>query len=631
MSCIFLWSLRRRVRGGFGRIWGEGGHVTEGRYRPSEHQRILTHNIEEIMGEQRFQLNSYLTNSVRKDIYLKHSAKSRPPSPPPVAVPIGSLRIDTSASGLESDTKLSSGAEPPPPPPPAPEIQTRPQSLSSSALSGQLGLMARLSYTALTCFSPQVTDKDSYLQSQIKSINETISGVNPFTGMGKVLGIVEGEGRVFRSKARTPILVYLELLTPGAAVLPPTPSDPGIPAFKKRHNSSSNLLSSNSSVVESIRGLIRAHVSRKVEEDDDGISQLRSLLMLSSSSLTTDSTFVDAGSVDSRLRGCGKVSSAVKTAVEMYTRSELTSFELLTIASKDLSFLIHQTEGSRSDDVAFWVENESWTAKKNKIRESSEHGHKEGYDIVGMIVKANDDVRQETFMMQLINLCDTVWKLESVPLWVKPYKIIATSGSSGVIECIQNSTSIDAMKEKRIKQKLNPSLKAWIEDLPNVDEKKKNFVNSLAAYSIICYLFQLKDRHNGNLLLDYSGHILHIDFGFLLGIAPGNKFSLETSPFKLTSEMVEVMGGKSGDLFFQFSELFVRGFLALQQYRDKFVDVVGITAKNSSFPCFAKKSEGEIEDMLEALRGRFKGELNREDTVKYCMQTIHSSAASSGT
>lgn len=95
--------------------------------------------------------------------------------------------------------------------------------------------------------------------------------------------------------------------------------------------------------------------------------------------------------------------------------------------------------------------------------------------------------------------------------------------------------------------------------------------------------------------------------------------------------MVEVMGGKSGDLFFQFSELFVRGFLALQQYRDKFVDVVGITAKNSSFPCFAKKSEGEIEDMLEALRGRFKGELNREDTVKYCMQTIHSSAASSGT
>ena len=168
--------------------------------RPRRAPTKTTSNISQPL--QRFQLNSYLTNSVRKDIYLKHSAKSRPPSPPPVAVPIGSLRIDTSASGLESDTKLSSGAEPPPPPPPAPEIQTRPQSLSSSALSGQLGLMARLSYTALTCFSPQVTDKDSYLQSQIKSINETISGVNPFTGMGKVLGIVEGEGRVFRSKVR---------------------------------------------------------------------------------------------------------------------------------------------------------------------------------------------------------------------------------------------------------------------------------------------------------------------------------------------------------------------------------------------------------------------------------------------
>ena len=62
----------------------------------------------------------------------------------------------------------------------------------------------------------------------------------------------------------------------------------------------------------------------------------------------------------------------------------------------------------------------------------------------------------------------------------------------------------------------------------------------MAAYAVITHLFLIKDRHNGNILLDSEGHIIHIDFGFILGIAPGNKFSLETSPFKLTAEMMEV-------------------------------------------------------------------------------------------
>lgn len=44
------------------------------------------------------------------------------------------------------------------------------------------------------------------------------------------------------------------------------------------------------------------------------------------------------------------------------------------------------------------------------------------------------------------------------------------------------------------------------------------------------------------MLLDTEGHIIHIDFGFLLSIAPGGSFSLETAPFKLTEEMVEVLG-----------------------------------------------------------------------------------------
>ena len=72
---------------------------------------------------------------------------------------------------------------------------------------------------------------------------------------------------------------------------------------------------------------------------------------------------------------------------------------------------------------------------------------------------------------------------------------------------------------------------------------RKNFCDSLSAYSLICYILQIKDRHNANILLDREGHILHIDFGFLLTNSPGKGIKFELAPFKLTNEFVKVMGG----------------------------------------------------------------------------------------
>ena len=91
---------------------------------------------------------------------------------------------------------------------------------------------------------------------------------------------------------------------------------------------------------------------------------------------------------------------------------------------------------------------------------------------------------------------------------------------------------------------------------------RTNFVQSCAAYCLISYFLQLKDRylcspshdfqmcsrinhcphrHNGNILLDAEGHLIHIDFGFFLASSPGKNMRFENSPFKLTVEFVEVI------------------------------------------------------------------------------------------
>ena len=75
-----------------------------------------------------------------------------------------------------------------------------------------------------------------------------------------------------------------------------------------------------------------------------------------------------------------------------------------------------------------------------------------------------------------------------------------------------------------------------------------NYVRSLAGYSVIMYILGLGDRHLDNLLLCENGKLFHVDFGFILGRDPKPM----PPPMKLTSEMVQVMGGVKSKQFLEF-------------------------------------------------------------------------------
>uniref|UniRef100_A0A4W5LDX4 PI3K/PI4K catalytic domain-containing protein n=1 Tax=Hucho hucho TaxID=62062 RepID=A0A4W5LDX4_9TELE len=160
-----------------------------------------------------------------------------------------------------------------------------------------------------------------------------------------------------------------------------------------------------------------------------------------------------------------------------------------------------------------------------------------------------------------------IFATASLPLWLRSYRIVSTGNSTGLIETINDAQSLDALKKQKNYKSLRVHFERTYGDPSSVGFRtaQRNFVQSLAAYSLVCFILQIKDRHNGNILLDTQGRLIHIDFGFLLGIAPGGNWSLESqAPFKLTKEMVEVLGGVQSPMFAKFVQLFAGGFVALQ-------------------------------------------------------------------
>jgi len=157
-----------------------------------------------------------------------------------------------------------------------------------------------------------------------------------------------------------------------------------------------------------------------------------------------------------------------------------------------------------------------------------------------VIMKTNDDLRQEAFTMQCISTMDQIFKQAKLPLWLKPYEIMALGPRCGMLEVIEDFADISSIKEKlSTKDRF-----ATLADYFNQQFGKKggqrqkqaieNFTNSLAAYSLVCYILQIKDRHNENIMVNIEGYVCHIDFGFLLSNAPGKGMKFETAPFKLT-------------------------------------------------------------------------------------------------
>ncbi|KKA28280.1 hypothetical protein TD95_001845 [Thielaviopsis punctulata] len=277
-----------------------------------------------------------------------------------------------------------------------------------------------------------------------------------------------------------------------------------------------------------------------------------------------------------------------------------------------------QTKGDR-DDPSAAVFGEAWQAKKARIQKSSPYGWMKNWDLVSVIIKTGADLRQEAFACQLIAACQKIWTEAKIKVWVKVMKILVTGESSGLIETITNGVSVHSIK-RSLTLAMEPTPKRRIATLKDHfikafgPPKSKAyragvdaFKRSLAAYSVISYIFQLKDRHNGNILIDSEGHIVHIDFGFMLSNSPGS-MGFEAAPCKLTHEYVEVLGGLDSKAYADYKKLCQQAFQALRRSADNIIDLVAMMGVESKMPCFA----AGIGPVIASLRQRFQLQLSAE-------------------
>ena len=228
-----------------------------------------------------------------------------------------------------------------------------------------------------------------------------------------------------------------------------------------------------------------------------------------------------------------------------------------------------------------------------RIRKKSPYGKLMTWRLIKIIVKKGCDLRQEQFAMQLISQCHQIFKKSKIKIWLKPYEIMSTGPNCGLLEFIDNTVSLDSLNKKLSKAKIKglpEFFRLYFRSKKELKKAKKNFARSMAGYSLICYLLQIRDRHDANIMLDNKGHIMHIDFDFFMSNAPGG--AVESAPFKFTGEFMEVLGGEKSKYFKLYKNLMIDGFIELQKGKRRIITLVTMMQKaNKNLPCFVKGSE----------------------------------------
>jgi len=299
-----------------------------------------------------------------------------------------------------------------------------------------------------------------------------------------------------------------------------------------------------------------------------------------------------------------------------------------------------------------------WNDKCEEIRQASPYGKVEGWRLASFIIKAGEDIRREALVMQIITKLNDWFKADiPKPLrpHMRPYTIMCVGGDAGVVECLSDAKSVDEVKKGTDRfvslrdyferaygppgtygtQYQTQSTSTHFEGSRSLtfEEAQDNFLRSLVGYSLICYILQIKDRHNANILMDRDGNIIHIDFGFVLGDTPKMckvPIFYEKAPFKLSDEYWDVLGGwniNQGGLGVRFCHMFEHAFACAAAHVDEISALVEATLLTlTQSPHQARMQANGVRNRL-----KMRGPSGSREQKSFIMELVNAARTSMGT
>lgn len=197
------------------------------------------------------------------------------------------------------------------------------------------------------------------------------------------------------------------------------------------------------------------------------------------------------------------------------------------------------------------------------------------YDNSHFMIK-HENVSQDQIILDIISLIDIILQHdENLHLDIIKYRVISLGKDTGLVEIVENAQTLYHIMEES-----NFTLQNYILEknkTKSVEEIRTRFVKSCAIYAVITYLFMIGDRHLNNIMITDEGSLFHIDYGYILGNDP-KPLGPE---IKLTSQMMDVMGGKNSIYYSQFLELSQRIYNCIRKYTNVFITLLSPMIKDS--------------------------------------------------
>jgi hypothetical protein len=186
------------------------------------------------------------------------------------------------------------------------------------------------------------------------------------------------------------------------------------------------------------------------------------------------------------------------------------------------------------------------------------------------LLKKDPHLRKENIVSLLIILLQKklveqmkrgrIENFETIPT----YKVIMISHNLGVIEYLDNCLTLKNIAVK------NYTLQNYILE-NNKDNKigiiKERFAKTLAISSCLSYVLGLGDRHASNIMVSNSGHIVHIDYGYILE-NPLHSSIVNSPVIRISNEMIDFLGGWNSEYYQIFKNYITKVFDLIRLYSD---------------------------------------------------------------